>query len=98
MQPSDETLMAYVDDELAPTERAAIDASVADDPAIAARVATFRAQRERLARAFAPVLDEPVPERLIAVARQRPSTTEPIDLAAARERRQRIAPPRRWRQ
>ena len=95
MNPPDETLMAYVDGELDPVERTEIDAIVAADPAVAARVAALRTQRERLARAFAPVLNEPVPQRLTDAARGKHSPATPIDLAAARERREKPRTPAR---
>jgi hypothetical protein len=88
MNPSDEMLMAYVDGELAEAERAAIDAAMAEDAALATRVGAFRAQRELLARAFAPVLSEPVPQRLVDAARRSPASGAPVDLAAVRERRE----------
>jgi len=64
----DERLIAYVDGELAPRDRAAFEAEMAADPALAARVAQHRRLSARLSGAYAPVLDEPVPPRLIALA------------------------------
>ena len=69
MNYDDETLMAYTDGELDAAQRAAIDAAIAKDPALARRVEQQRALRERLAGAFAKVLDQPVPERLDIAAR-----------------------------
>lgn len=66
---SDETLIAYADGELDPVTRAALEAAMTDDPALAERVARHRALRTRLESAFAPILTEPVPERLLASAR-----------------------------
>ena len=87
---SDEILMAYADGELDAATRAAVDAASAADPALTARIARQRAVRERLRAAFDPVLDEPLPERLLAAARgaaadrghkaplpRRPTTTAP---------------------
>jgi len=65
----DETLMAYADGELEPAQRAEIDAAIAKDPGLARRVEQHRALRERLAGAFAKVLDQPLSERLEAAAR-----------------------------
>jgi hypothetical protein len=78
MQLSDETLMKYADGELAPEERAAVEAALATDPVSTARVARLRAQRDTLARAFGSVLQEPVPERLISVARTAPVTAASV--------------------
>jgi len=61
---TEEALHAYVDDRLGPTERAAVERHLAAHPEDAARVADFQAQRRLLQDAFAPVLDEPMPERL----------------------------------
>lgn len=65
----DETLMAYVDGELDAVARTAIEVALAADPVLAKRVAQHRALRSRLHDAFDPVLEEPVPERLLATAR-----------------------------
>ncbi|HET7755715.1 MAG TPA: hypothetical protein VFK87_00515, partial [Steroidobacteraceae bacterium] len=70
---SDETLMAYADDELDGATRAAVEAAIASDPGLAQRIARQRALRERLRHAFDPVLAEPVPERLLAGARAAPA-------------------------
>jgi hypothetical protein len=66
---SDETVTAYVDGELDESARAAIDAAITTDLELARRVARHRALRERLQREFSPVLQENVPERLLAAAR-----------------------------
>ncbi|HEX8756497.1 MAG TPA: hypothetical protein VF745_09170 [Steroidobacteraceae bacterium] len=62
---SDETLMAYADDELDPGARAAVEAAMASDPEIARRVAQHSALRKRIRSAFDRILDEPVPSRLL---------------------------------
>ena len=72
---SDETVMAYVDGELDEPARAAIDAAIATDRELARRVAHHRALRERLQREFAPVLQETVPERLLAATRDISATS-----------------------
>jgi hypothetical protein len=69
MKFSDETLMAYADGELDPAARAELEAAMGSDPQLAQRVAEHRVLRERLRRAFEPVLDEPVPQRLLSAAR-----------------------------
>ena len=68
MNVDDETLMAYADGELDAAQRAQIAAEIEKDPALAARVEQHRALRARIGGAFAPVLDEAVPERLRAAA------------------------------
>jgi hypothetical protein len=66
---SDETLMAFADEELDPATRATVEAAVRDDPDIERRVAQHRALRARVQRAFEADLDEAPPERLLAAAR-----------------------------
>lgn len=59
-------LMAYVDGELEAGDIARVEASIAADPRLAAYVQRQAALRARLGAAYAGVLDEPVPERLLA--------------------------------
>jgi hypothetical protein len=82
-------LMAYLDGELEGDARIAAEREIAADPALAERVRAQQALRVRLQAAYAPLLDEPVPERLLAAAR---GTAQVADLAAARQARKR----RRW--
>lgn len=62
---TDEQLMAYADGELAGAERAAVETAIATDPALAARVESYRAGRRLLKQRFAAVAGEPVPQRLL---------------------------------
>ncbi|MBI1250563.1 MAG: anti-sigma factor [Alphaproteobacteria bacterium] len=82
-------LMAYVDGELSDAERASVEAAIAADPDLRKKCDAHRAVRARLSSAFAPIADEPVPERLIAAARasQAPAV---IDFAAAKQNRARL--------
>jgi len=84
---SDETLMAYADGELDAATRASIEAAMQDDPDIARRVARHRALREAMQGAFSGVLEEPVPERLIAAARGQNTAPKGavVELTLARE-------------
>jgi len=64
----DTDLSAYADRQL-PAERAAVvEAVLARDPTLAARVAEIRAQNAALVAALDPWLSEPIPERLLAAA------------------------------
>jgi anti-sigma factor RsiW len=87
---SEQDLQAYVDGELAPGERARVEAAIAADPALARTVERERALRARLQAAFDPVLDEPVPARLRALLRDEASEAKPtgnvVDLATRRVR------------
>lgn len=57
-------IMAYLDGELPPHERKALEAEMAADPALAAEVAAHRDLAQRMAAAYGPVTDEPVPLQL----------------------------------
>jgi len=78
-----EMLMAYADGELGPIEAKRVERAIAEDPALAEEVARHRALRARLAGHFAPVAEEPVPDRLAAMLR--PKVVElPVRKRAAR--------------
>ena len=70
----DETLMAYADGELEPAQRAEVEAALAADPKLAARVEAHRALRRKLNTTFDPILMETVPDALVASARSSPAT------------------------
>jgi hypothetical protein len=88
----DETLMAYVDGELDPAERAEVEAALRQDSELAARAERHRRLRSQLESAYAPELEEPVPERLLAALKAPaaevadPKVADPkvADLAARR--------------
>ncbi|MFN3636463.1 MAG: hypothetical protein ACK4UZ_12090 [Rhizobium rhizophilum] len=91
---SDEMLMAFADGELAPAEENEIGAALAEDEALAERLAVFLDTRHELSVTMKPLIDEPVPAALqaslaaaIATARQtqgvtsqaaQPQTTETV--------------------
>src|SRR3546814_14157454 len=79
-------LMAFADGELTGPEAEAVAAAIAADPALAEKVAQHRQLRAMLAGAFEPVLDEPLPAGLAALA-QSPGQADIVDFAAAKERR-----------
>jgi len=87
---SDETLMAFADDELDSATRAAVEEAMLEDPDIERRVAQHRAMREKVGLAYAAELDEAPPERLLAAARRIPlpvrDTAGPVRKAAERFR------------
>lgn len=58
-------LHAYVDGQLEPARRAAVEAYLAANPAAAAAVQQLRAQSQALHREFDAVLNEPIPLRLV---------------------------------
>ena len=61
---SEDDLQAYVDGQLAPERRAAVDRQLQDQPEAAERAAAYAAQRDALRAAFALIAAEPVPPRL----------------------------------
>ncbi len=60
-------LSDYVDDELDPVRRRAVERELANDPDAAETVRAYRDQADALRRLYDPVLDEPVPARLLEV-------------------------------
>lgn len=69
----DETLMAYADGELEPAQRAEVEAAIAADPQLAARIEQHRALRRKLNAAYDPILLETVPNTLVASVRNAPA-------------------------
>lgn len=106
MKITDEELMAYADGELPPLAAKRIEAAMAEDADLAARVARFRAVRRALKTAYDSVVSEPVPEHLrallgdVAASEPAPSApraaSAPVHLAAAREQRTRRFGPPAW--
>lgn len=68
---SDEEIMAYVDGEMPPLERLRFEKRLRSDPALAESVRRHRALADSITGHFAPVAEEPIPERLTALAAQR---------------------------
>lgn len=66
---SDEQLNAYLDDELSAAERARIDAALEGDPQLQARLAELGQINELLTDAYAPIIEEPVPDHIAALVR-----------------------------
>lgn len=77
-------LHAFIDGALAPDRAAAVARHLAAHPADAARVAAWRAQGEAIRAAFAPVLAEPVPERLHSAVAAGPQGAFAVDAVLAR--------------
>jgi anti-sigma factor RsiW len=62
-------LHAFIDGELPPGRAAAVEAAIARDPVLVARVRDFRADKLALIAAYGPLADAPVPLALQAAAR-----------------------------
>jgi hypothetical protein len=72
MTVSDEMLMAYLDNELPPAERAVVDAALRDDADVRARLKRQERVHQMLSAAFDPSVGQAVPERLVAAAMTTP--------------------------
>lgn len=97
---SDEALIAYLDGELDPTERRHVEAWLDADPAVRGRLDALAQSTALVRGAFADVIDEAVPERLIAAARGETAATAPAQEAEILVLRPRgaagPAPSRHW--
>ena len=71
MEISDEVLMAFADGALDAQTHAHVGARVRAEPDLARRLAAFEVTGKALGELFDEVLHEPVPERLLAIVRQR---------------------------
>jgi anti-sigma factor RsiW len=66
---NDEALIAYLDGELDPAEQRHVEAWLDADPAIRERLAALATSVDLVRSAYADIVDEPLPERLLAAAR-----------------------------
>lgn len=66
----DEKLMAFADGELDEARSLALEQALETDEALAERLAVFLDSRRRVGDALKPLIDEPVPEALLASVRQ----------------------------
>jgi hypothetical protein len=81
-----EELAAFADGELGEPRRSQVAAEVAQDEALAAEVERHRALKAQLGAHFAPMLDQPVPDRLTSLFGG--GETKIADLNAARQKRE----------
>jgi hypothetical protein len=93
MNPTREELAAFADGQLEAERAAEVAAVIAADPVLAAQVEAHRALKARLSAHFAPILDEPLPERLSAPLAAR---AEVVDFAAAKSTREERRKLPRW--
>lgn len=102
MSVTEEMLAAYADGELGAAEQAAVEAAIAQDPALARKVEAHRALRATLSAHYAPLAAEAVPPALAALlASHTPASdsgggAEVVSLAAARQKRGLAPVMRRW--
>ena len=99
---SDEALVAYLDGELDGAERRHVEAWLDAEPAVRERLAALAQSADLVRGAYADIIDEPVPERLVAAARgatvaNQPASQEAEILVLQRPARALHLPPsRRW--
>ena len=91
MSISPEELAAFADGQLEGADEARVSAAVEADPELAKQVAAHRALADKLSGHFAPILDQPVPDKLFAMLTaaqeaEPEGTAEVIDFAAAKDR------------
>ncbi|MDX3910410.1 MAG: anti-sigma factor [Sphingobium sp.] len=67
---SEEMLLAYADGELDEVSRRRVEASLARDQALAARLAAHRSLTAKLVESYAPLAEAPVPDRFAALLTQ----------------------------
>jgi len=96
MNINEDTLLAYADGELDAATRAQVEAAIAADPALARRVQQHQALRGMLSAAYDPVLDEPIPSRLLAAAQAPAQGAAVVDLASERAARKPATLRRSW--
>lgn len=90
---SDNDVQAYVDGELAPDDAARMDAAIAADVLVAARVERAKRLRAQVRGAFDPVLGEPLPSRLSGLLQAGAAS----NVVSMREREPAAARSSRWR-
>jgi anti-sigma factor RsiW len=91
-----ELLAAYADGELDAEAARAVEVELAGNADLLAELAAHRALRSRLAAHFAPIAEQPVPERLRQLVVDEAAESNVIDFAAAARRRRPPVSPARW--
>jgi hypothetical protein len=84
---SPEEVAAFADGELEGERQAEVAAAVAADPELAEQVRAHRALRERLSSHFAPIMEAPLPERLLRPLQPRDTVVNLSDVRWKRHSR-----------
>lgn len=82
----DETLIAFADGELAPGRRRAVEAALAGDAGLRARLALQQRVRSRVAAHYAPVAEEAPPDRVASLLSDRSAEETNVVSLAGRSR------------
>jgi anti-sigma factor RsiW len=94
---SDEALVAYLDGELDTDERAHVEAWLDADPGVRGRLLALAESAGLVRSAFADIVNEPVPERLIAAARGETAPATEAEIVVLRPSPPVPPPGRSWR-
>ena len=73
IEPTEAELHAFVDGELDEARTRIVAERIEADPALSQRVAAYRADRERLNRIYAPLIEEKLPARLVRAVTAQPA-------------------------
>ncbi|MGJ7038479.1 hypothetical protein J2Y63_001734 [Shinella sp. BE166] len=90
----DETLMAFADGELDEARSLALEEALATDEALAERLAVFLDSRRLVGEALKPLIDEPVPEALLASVRKMAEEAPRDNVVSFRPKPQQVAQPK----
>jgi hypothetical protein len=93
---SPELLCAYADGELDAETARMVEAEISGNPQLQAELAAHRALRAKLAAHFAPIAEQPVPDRLRQAVLEDDEQPKVIDFAAEAQKRRAPAAPIRW--
>ena len=97
MTVSPELLTAYADGELDAETARTVEVQIAGNEQLRADLAKYRALRARLSAHFAPIAEQPIPDRLrLMVMGEDQETSTIIDFATQAKRRLTPTPPARW--
>src|SRR5262245_48803782 len=93
---NDETLVAYLDGEIDPAERREVEAWLDADAEARDRLAALAETTNLVRAAYADIVNEPMPERLIAAARGATAAEASGENVVAFKRPGRTPPAVRW--
>lgn len=101
MNISEDMIAAFADGELDAADRARVEAAIATDPALGAKIEAHRALKARLVAHYAPLAEQAVPPHLAALLsgaqhKDEQNSGEVVSFAAARQKHGLVPALRRW--
>lgn len=96
MSVTPERLAAYADGELNAADRMVVEAELEGSPELRAQLAAHHTLKASLAAHFAPIAEQPVPERLITAVRRHASDADIIEFKRPKSDRSSASSLRRW--